>query len=80
MFLKKYHSYTALRVTYAADMRLHCSNGDCCGRTSRYFTFNGAECSGPMAIEGVVYVDIKSYVHRPRQIEGLRENIPSGQI
>ncbi|XP_065835767.1 collagen triple helix repeat-containing protein 1-like [Oscarella lobularis] len=75
---KKRHSSTALKVTYGATMRVQCSRGGCCGRW--YVTFNGAECSGPMAIDGVVYVSIKSNVHRPRQIEGLCENIPSGLI
>ena len=57
-------------------MRVHCS-GPCCERW--YFTFNGVECSGPMAIDGVVYVNIKSNVHRHRQIE-FCENIPSGLV
>ena len=74
----KRHSFTALKVTYAASMTVICPRGVCCGRW--YITFNGAECSGPAAIDGVVYVDINSNLQRPRQIEGLCENIPSGLI
>ena len=59
-------------------MRVHCHGGGCCGRW--YITFNGAECSGPITIEGVVYVNINSDVLRPRHIEGFCENIPSGII
>ena len=33
-----------------------------------------------MAIDGVVYVNIKSNVHRHRQIEGFCEKIPSGLV
>ncbi|XP_065836120.1 collagen triple helix repeat-containing protein 1-like [Oscarella lobularis] len=75
---EKRHSSSALKVTYAATTRVYCSSGSCCGRW--YVTFNGAECSGPMAIDGVVFVDIHSNVHRPRQIEGFCENISSGLI
>ena len=60
-------------------MRVRCPGSHCCGRW--YITFNGAECSGPMTIEGVVYLfNSNDNPHRPRQIEGFCENIPSGSI
>ena len=60
-------------------MRVYCPDKSCCGRW--YITFNGAECPGPMTIEGVVYKeDSKDNPHRHRQIEGFCENIPSGSI
>ncbi|XP_065846762.1 collagen triple helix repeat-containing protein 1-like [Oscarella lobularis] len=75
----KRHSSTALKVAYAASMRVYCPDSSCCGRW--YITFNGAECSGPMTIEGIVYMaNSKDNPHRHRQIEGFCENIPSGSI
>ena len=60
-------------------MRVQCSSGGCCGRW--YITFNGAECSGPMTIEGVVYLySSNDNPLRHREIEGFCENIPSGLI
>ena len=60
-------------------MRVYCSTGQCCGRW--YITFNGAECSGPMTIEGIVRMsNSRDDPLRHRQIEGLCENIPSGSI
>ena len=41
----------------------------------RYFTFNGAECSTPAAIDGIVYLEngnksgAQRQLHRVRQIE-----------
>ena len=61
-------------------MRVFCpTSSNCCGRW--YITFNGAECSGPMTIEGIVYMqNSKDNLHRHRQIEGFCGNIPSGSI
>ena len=52
----------------------------CCRRW--YFTFNGAECSAPAAIDGVVYMrnGIQKDLHRVRQIEGVRENVDKGIV
>ena len=44
---------TGLRVFWNGVLRIYNCHG-CCSRW--YFTFNGAECSAPSAIEGVVYM------------------------
>lgn len=56
----------------------------CCKRW--YFTFNGAECDAPAAIDGVVYMQtgaspnaIKD-LHRVRQIEGVCETVSKGTV
>ena len=59
----------------------NCNN--CCKRW--YFTFNGAECDAPHAIDGVVYMhsgqspDMKN-PHRVRQIEGVCETVSQGTV
>ena len=61
----------ALRIMYC---------GGCCKRW--FFTFNGAECSGPMPIDGILYLQSTSG-HQPlrvRHIEGYCENIPRGVV
>ena len=53
----------------------------CCKRW--YFTFNGAECSGPSPIDGVVYLDRVSKSanpHRVRHIEGHCNNVHKGKV
>ena len=51
------------------------------GRCSRwYFTFNDLECTGPMTIEGLIYIQSSDNRHRPRQIEGYCENIPASVV
>ena len=54
----------------------------CCRRW--YFTFNGAECSAPEAIDGVIYMihgnGAKKNLHRPRHIEGVCENVAKGIV
>ena len=68
-----------MHVAYAGNLRVYCRSSECCSRW--YFTFNGAECSGPMTIEGVVYSNkLEDNVLRHRQIEGYCENIAAGQI
>lgn len=47
-------SNSALRVLFSGSLRLKCRNA-CCQRW--YFTFNGAECSGPLPIEAIIYLD-----------------------
>jgi len=50
---KKTSDNTGLRVFWNGALRIaNCHN--CCRRW--YFTFNGAECSAPAAIDGVVYM------------------------
>ncbi|XP_068689799.1 collagen triple helix repeat-containing protein 1-like [Montipora foliosa] len=44
---------TGLRVLFNGPLRIHNCHG-CCKRW--YLTFNGAECSSPAAIDGVVYM------------------------
>ena len=46
-------SDNALHVYWTGALRIHGCNS-CCKRW--YFTFNGAECSGPLPIDGIVYI------------------------
>ncbi|XP_021118413.1 collagen triple helix repeat-containing protein 1 isoform X2 [Heterocephalus glaber] len=50
----KTRARSALRVLFSGSLRLKC-RGACCQRW--YFTFNGAECAGPLPIEAIVYLD-----------------------
>ena len=63
---------------WTGDFRVSgCTN--CCKRW--YFTFNGAECSAPLPIDGIVYLLIKSdNPHRVRHIEGYCNNIHKGKV
>ena len=46
-----------------------------------YFTFDGAECTKPATIEGIVYVASKTVnPHRHRHIEGYCNEVPKGHI
>ena len=47
-----------------------------------YFTFDGAECSGPLPIDGVAYMQTGASqdIHRVRHIEGHCNNIDKGQV
>ncbi|KAL9975628.1 hypothetical protein ACROYT_G012811 [Oculina patagonica] len=80
---KKLSDKTALRVFWNGNLRLYGCH-DCCRRW--YFTFNGAECSAPAAIDGVVYMEYghksgaKKNLHRPRQIEGVCEKVHKGMV
>jgi len=72
---------TGLRVFWNGALRIY--NCDtCCKRW--YFTFDGAECDAPEAIDGVVYMNTgKSPVqdlHRVRQIEGVCETVSKGTV
>ena len=51
IFNKKYDN-TSLRVFYEGTLRSR-GSGVC---TRWYFTFDGAECTKPASIEGIVYV------------------------
>ncbi|MBN3286106.1 CTHR1 protein, partial [Polyodon spathula] len=50
----KMRTDSALRVVFSGSLRLKCKNA-CCQRW--YFTFNGAECTGPLPIEAIIYLD-----------------------
>lgn len=79
---KKMSKKTALRVYWAGNLRIANCNS-CCSRW--YFTFNGAECSTPAAIDGVVFMAngkgsrLKN-LHRPRHIEGVCEKLHKGMV
>ncbi|XP_078368124.1 collagen triple helix repeat-containing protein 1-like [Oculina patagonica] len=75
---KKVHDSTALHVFYSGALRVYgCTS--CCKRW--FFTFNGAECSGPMPIDGIVYMQVSGEQPlRVRHIEGYCENIPKGRV
>ena len=80
---KKASDNTALRVYWAGNLRIH-NCDDCCSRW--YFTFNGAECTTPTAIDGVVYMEhgrsgkYRQNLHRPRHIEGVCEKLRKGTV
>ena len=62
---------------YAGNLR--CSGSAKCNRW--YFTFDGAECTKPATIEGVVYVSSTQVnPHRHRHIEGYCNQVPKGHI
>ena len=76
--LKKTKDDTALRVVYQGTIYLGgCSN--CCKRW--FITFNGAECSGPLPVDAVVWIrSSQADNYRPAAIEGYCGNIHKGQI
>ena len=78
---KKASGATGLRVFWSGTLRLANCHG-CCRRW--YFTFNGAECSTPGAIDGIVYMvhgsGAKKDLHRVRHIEGVCEKIHKGTV
>ena len=78
---KKTSDTTGLRVFWNGNLRLSNCH-ECCRRW--YFTFNGAECSAPAAIDGIVYMihgnSGKKNLHRVRHIEGVCEKIHKGTV
>ena len=78
VFTKNF-SDTALHVYWTGALRIHNCNS-CCKRW--YFTFNGAECSAPLPIDGIVYMQTGSNkdLHRVRHIEGHCNNIHKGKV
>ena len=50
----KLRTDSALRVLFTGSLRLKCKTA-CCQRW--YFTFNGAECTAPLPIESIIYLD-----------------------
>ncbi|XP_068717722.1 collagen triple helix repeat-containing protein 1-like isoform X1 [Montipora capricornis] len=78
VFTKNF-SDTALHVAWTGGFRVSgCTN--CCKRW--YFTFNGAECSAPLPVDGIVYLGgVKSQdPFRVRHIEGHCNNIHKGKV
>ena len=77
MFTKNV-SDTALHVAWTGTLRVaSCTN--CCKRW--YFTFNGAECSAPLPIDGIVYLALAGQnTQRVRHIEGHCNNIHRGKV
>ncbi|CAH3129602.1 unnamed protein product [Porites lobata] len=78
VFTKNF-SDTALHVAWTGALRIHrCTS--CCKRW--YFTFNGAECSAPLPIDGIVYMwqGNTQDLHRVRHIEGHCNNIHKGKV
>ena len=69
---------TALRVVYQGNFYLYCNN--CCKRW--FITFNGAECSGPLPIDVVLWVSkhVGYEERKPGSIEGYCDNIRKGKI
>ena len=62
---------------YGGTFRSYGSN--VCNRW--YFTFDGAECTKPATIEGVVYVASTTVnPYRNRHIEGYCNQVPKGHI
>ena len=62
---------------YGGGLRSRGSN--VCNRW--YFTFDGAECTKPATIEGVVYVASTTVnPYRNRHIEGYCNQVPKGHI
>ncbi|KAL4616998.1 collagen triple helix repeat-containing protein 1 [Arapaima gigas] len=80
----KMRTDSALRVLFSGSLRLKCRTA-CCQRW--YFTFNGAECSSPLPIESIIYLDQGSpelnstiNIHRTSAVEGLCEGIQAGLV
>ena len=79
---KKASDNTSLRVYWSGQLRIY--NCDACCRRW-YFTFNGAECSAPAAIDAVVYMtygtgERQKNLHRPRHVEGVCDKIHKGTV
>jgi len=69
-------------VEYNGDYRIaYCL--DCCKRW--YFTFNGIECKGPLAIDGIAHIyqnqgKTNSDIHRTTYIGGYCQGISAGVV
>ena len=79
VFTKNF-SDTSLHVAWTGALRVTSCTG-CCKRW--YFTFNGAECSAPLPIDGIVYLSTVNTAQNPsrvRHIEGHCSNIHKGKV
>ena len=78
----KHVSDSALKVEYNGDLRIaYCLH--CCNRW--FFTFNDAECKGPLAIDGLAHIAdnqgrTDTNIHRTTQIGGYCQGIPKGNV
>ena len=75
----KLHDNTALKVSYHANVRVYGDN--LCNRW--YFKFNGNECSGPLPIDSVLYIDWAgetSNILRHHSFDGYCENLARGTV
>ncbi|ELK08622.1 Collagen triple helix repeat-containing protein 1 [Pteropus alecto] len=77
-------SFVSAGSSWPGCLRLN-GRSSCCQRW--YFTFNGAECSGPLPIEAIIYLDQGSpelnstiNIHRTSSVEGLCEGIGAGLV
>lgn len=73
----KLRSDSALRVLFSGSLRLKCKSA-CCQRW--YFTFNGAECTGPLPIESIIYLDqgspeLNSTINIHRTSSGMTQTL-----
>ena len=76
IFNKKYDN-TSLRVFYEGTLRSYGSHS--CNRW--YFTFDGAECTKPATIKGIIRVtSARVNPLRHRHIEGYCNQVPKGHI
>ena len=71
-----------MHVSFNGNLRLYNCHA-CCSRW--YFTFNGAECSAPGAIDGVLYMlhgngDEKKNIIRVRHIDGVCSKVGKGKV
>ena len=78
MFTKNF-SDTSLHVYWTGVLRISGCDS-CCKRW--YFTFNGAECTAPLPIDGAVYMgkSQNQNIHRVDNIEGHCNNIHKGKV
>ena len=66
-------------MSYQGSIELYDDNK--CNRW--YFKFNGNECSGPLPIDSVLYINWsggKSQIIRSHFFEGFCENLPRGTV
>ena len=78
----KHANDTALKVEFNGDFRICCCL-DCCKRW--FFTFDGAECNGPLAIDGLIHIasnfgSTDSNIHRVHYIGGYCQGISAGAV
>jgi len=79
---KKTSDSTSLRVYWSGSLRLY-NCDSCCRRW--YFTFNGAECTAPAAIDAIVFMKYGTgsrlkNLYRPRHVEGVCDKIHKGTV
>ncbi|XP_031574724.1 collagen triple helix repeat-containing protein 1-like [Actinia tenebrosa] len=75
---RKKQSNSALHVYWNGEFSVNQCSG-CCKRW--FFTFNGAECQSPRAIDGLVYLSYGTvWLHRVRHIEGHCNNVQRGNV